>query len=294
VLVHEPKKNFYRKFLYEPFPVESQLLKMETVLYNQLNAEVAGGSVRSKGDAVNFLTWTFMWRRLVQNPSFYGLENTTDEGVADFLLSLVEKSFDALHSADCAVVDGDDIVPTSLGQITSRYYISYLTGYLFQTRDSTATTLEDCVRDLSDAPEFDDVPVRHNEDELNAELAKFCPWKVDSFAFDDPHVKAFLLLQAKHMGIRLPIQDFVTDTTSVMAQIPRLCGAFVAVVRLTKSEIDPAILKELEEMYSGNNQRNARGGRGGGGGGGGRMNGRRGRNGGNAGNGGKKPGKSRQ
>ena len=26
ILVHEPKKQFYRKFLYEPFPVESHLL----------------------------------------------------------------------------------------------------------------------------------------------------------------------------------------------------------------------------------------------------------------------------
>ena len=295
VLVHEPKKNFYRKFLYEPFPVESQLLKMDTVLYNQLNAEVAGGSVRSKADAVHFLTWTFMWRRLVQNPSFYGLENTTDEGVADFLLNLVEKSFEALHQAECAKVDGDDIEATSLGQITSRYYISYQTGFLFHTRAPTVSTLEDCVRTLSDAPEFDDVPVRHNEDELNAELAKFCPWKVDALAYDDPHVKAFLLLQAKHMGIRLPIQDFVTDTTSVMAQIPRLCAAFIAVVRLMKVELDPAILKELEGMYGGNRgQKSGNGKRGGNGGRRGGNGGRRGKggSGGKGGNGGKRPGKT--
>ena len=25
IMVHEPKKSFYRKFLYEPFPVESSL-----------------------------------------------------------------------------------------------------------------------------------------------------------------------------------------------------------------------------------------------------------------------------
>ena len=26
IMVHEPKKSFYKKFLYEPFPVESSLL----------------------------------------------------------------------------------------------------------------------------------------------------------------------------------------------------------------------------------------------------------------------------
>lgn len=39
VFVHQPKKNFYKKFLYEPFPVESSLLK-ENVLHNHFNAEV--------------------------------------------------------------------------------------------------------------------------------------------------------------------------------------------------------------------------------------------------------------
>ncbi len=68
ILVHEPKKNFIKKFLYEPFPVESQL---RGVLHNHLCAEVAGGAVKSKQDAVEYLTWTFFFRRLVMNPTYY-------------------------------------------------------------------------------------------------------------------------------------------------------------------------------------------------------------------------------
>lgn len=37
VLVHDVKKGFYKKFLYEPFPVESCLL---AVLADHLNAEI--------------------------------------------------------------------------------------------------------------------------------------------------------------------------------------------------------------------------------------------------------------
>ena len=36
ILVHEPKKTFYRKFLYEPFPVESCLHEQ---LHDHFNAE---------------------------------------------------------------------------------------------------------------------------------------------------------------------------------------------------------------------------------------------------------------
>lgn len=37
VMVHAPKKAFYKRFLYEPFPVESSL---SDALHNHLNAEV--------------------------------------------------------------------------------------------------------------------------------------------------------------------------------------------------------------------------------------------------------------
>ena len=36
IMVHEPKKSFYKKFLYEPFPVESSLHGQVCVLSNPL------------------------------------------------------------------------------------------------------------------------------------------------------------------------------------------------------------------------------------------------------------------
>jgi hypothetical protein len=39
--VHEPKKSFYKKFLYEPFPVESSLPDQ---LPDHFNAEVVAGA----------------------------------------------------------------------------------------------------------------------------------------------------------------------------------------------------------------------------------------------------------
>ena len=45
VFAHDIKKNFYKKFLYEPFPVESNLLD---VLPDHLNAEIVAGTIQSK------------------------------------------------------------------------------------------------------------------------------------------------------------------------------------------------------------------------------------------------------
>ncbi len=50
---------------------------------------------------------------------------------------------------------------------------------------------------LCSVHEYDELPVRHNEDALNAALAREVRWPNDSWAFDDPHTKANLLLQVR-------------------------------------------------------------------------------------------------
>ncbi len=72
VFVLDVKKHFYKKFLYEPFPVESSLLQ---VLADHLNAEIVAGTIQSTQDALDYMTWTYFFRRLLQNPSYYGLVN---------------------------------------------------------------------------------------------------------------------------------------------------------------------------------------------------------------------------
>ena len=68
VMVHEPKKNFYRKFIYEPFPVESSLHEQLT---DHLNAEINARTITNKAEAIDYVTWTYFFRRLTANPSYY-------------------------------------------------------------------------------------------------------------------------------------------------------------------------------------------------------------------------------
>jgi activating signal cointegrator complex subunit 3 len=70
VLVHDVKKHFYKKFMFEPFPVESSL---GDVLPDHFNAEIVAGTIKSKQDAMDYLTWTYFFRRLVVNPTYYGM-----------------------------------------------------------------------------------------------------------------------------------------------------------------------------------------------------------------------------
>ena len=89
VFVHEEKKNFYKKFLYEPFPVESSLANM---IVDHLNAEIASGTLLTKQHCIDYLTWTYFFRRLTKNPAYYNLKTTEAGSINNYLNGLVETS----------------------------------------------------------------------------------------------------------------------------------------------------------------------------------------------------------
>ena len=53
---------------------------------------------------MDYLTWTFFIRRLLQNPSYYDLESTEQEAVSSYLSALVEGVLAQLQDAGCLEV----------------------------------------------------------------------------------------------------------------------------------------------------------------------------------------------
>eukprot|EP00633_Aureoumbra_lagunensis_P006332 CAMPEP_0197311416 /NCGR_PEP_ID=MMETSP0891-20130614/9875_1 /TAXON_ID=44058 ORGANISM="Aureoumbra lagunensis, Strain CCMP1510" /NCGR_SAMPLE_ID=MMETSP0891 /ASSEMBLY_ACC=CAM_ASM_000534 /LENGTH=1535 /DNA_ID=CAMNT_0042797505 /DNA_START=486 /DNA_END=5093 /DNA_ORIENTATION=- len=235
ILVHAPKKDFYRKFLYEPFPVESHLLDH---LHNLINAEVcATSSISDADDAVAFLRYSYFYRRLLQNPSYYHLDRHDPATITAYLKQLVAATFEDLAAAGAIELedDGFNVKPATLGRIAAYYYLDYKT-----TRDASNAldALEDelysnkeyesaAIQFLCAAREFDELPVRHNEDLLNEELA--ADLNIPCSSGEDPHFKAQLLIHARLRSVALPIADYVTDTRSVLEQTSRVLAALIDV-----------------------------------------------------------------
>ncbi|CAN1151841.1 DExH-box ATP-dependent RNA helicase DExH14 [Linum perenne] len=226
ILVHEPKKSFYKKFLYEPFPVESSLREQ---LHNHFNAEIATGTICHKEDAVHYLTWTYLFRRLMVNPAYYGLESPEAEMLSSYLSRLVQNTFEDLEDGGCIKMDEDSVESTMLGMIASQYYLSYMTVSMFGSNIGPDTSLEVFLHILSGASEYDELPVRHNEEKYNEALSQKVPYMVDKNNLDDPHVKANLLFQAHFSQLELPISDYITDLKSVLDQSIRIMQAMIDV-----------------------------------------------------------------
>ena len=238
IFCQESKKAFYKHFLHTGFPVESSL---HNVLDNHLGAEVSAETIGTKQDALDYLTWTFFFRRLHKNPSYYDLEisaeenNTSiaQEAANEYMVDMVDKSLSELAESSCLIIHSNgDVDPTPLGKIMSYYYLAHKTIRMLSQFAKPVATFEDALSWMCRATEYDELPVRHNEDLINAELSKNLPLKAENFGLPmwDPHVKAFLLLQAHFSRIDLPISDYVGDQNSVLDQAIRIIQASIDVL----------------------------------------------------------------
>jgi hypothetical protein len=70
--------------------------------------------------------------------------------------------------------------------------------------------------------------VRHNEELTNEELAPACRFSMPPI-YDDPHVKANILLQCYVARKALPVADYGADTRSLLGQTIRILQAMVDV-----------------------------------------------------------------
>ncbi|KAK3903913.1 putative helicase [Staphylotrichum tortipilum] len=238
IFTQDSKKDFYKHFLHTGFPVESSL---HTVLDNHLCAEICAETIVTKQDALDYLTWTFFFRRLHKNPSYYGLEISAEEHssaaaqalAGDFMIGMVDASLAELVESKCVeVYPNGDVEPSPLGKIMSYYYLSHKTIRQLVRRAKPGASFLDALSWMCRATEYDELPVRHNEDLINAELSRNLAFPGTAFGLPmwDPHVKAFLLLQAHMSRVSLPITDYVGDQTSVLDQAIRIVQASVDVM----------------------------------------------------------------
>lgn len=179
-------------------------------------------------DCVGYLSWTFFARRVKENPSYYGADSSSDEDVERFLLEVAKDVLSLLDVESCITIDGNmdetdsGVVPSSLGVAASDYYLTYRTpkqmqfgltqcakmmmqdrknisqgetyGATFQLRPLVRTRNIDelsiawLLYTISCTHEFDELPVRHNEEILNEELSKVLMWGPDTSKLMSPEV----------------------------------------------------------------------------------------------------------
>uniref|UniRef100_A0A1I8BS09 Activating signal cointegrator 1 complex subunit 3 n=1 Tax=Meloidogyne hapla TaxID=6305 RepID=A0A1I8BS09_MELHA len=246
VFVQDTKKNFYKRFLYEPFPVESNLLP---VLANHVNAEICSGSIVNRQQIVEYLAGTYLYRRLFANPAYYGIEQLNSKELTTFLSTTVDDCLVELCASFCILPDLENdgyIHPTPFGRMASRYYLEHRTIRHFKERICPGMSVEQLLLCLTECPEYQEIPVRHNEDQINREIQSFLPIKLETMNWESPHVKTHLLYQAHFSRMHLPV-DYTTDQRSIIESCIRILQAmfdFCVEMHLLNTSLNVLILQQ--------------------------------------------------
>ena len=247
ILCHTPKKEYLKKLLHDPLPIESHL---DHFLADHFNAEVATKTIENKQDAVDYLTWTFYYRRIAQNPNYYNLQGVTHRHLSDHLSELVESTLSDLEESKCIAIEDDmDLSSLNLGMIASYYYIQYTTIELFASSVTAKTKTRGIMEILSAASEYLKLPIRQqSEIDQLTHLATRLPHAIPATAkYNEPSTKAFILLQSH--SSRIPLStDLASDLKLVLADSIKLVQALVDVIS-SHGWLKPALAAmELSQM----------------------------------------------
>ncbi|KAI8374185.1 Sec63 Brl domain-containing protein [Radiomyces spectabilis] len=239
------KKEFYKKFLYEALPVESHL---DQFMHDHFNAEIVTKTIENKQDAVDYLTWTFLYRRMAHNPNYYGLQGTSHRHLSDHLSELVENTLNDLQETKCITIEDEmDVAPLNLGMIAAYYNINYTTMDMFSVSLKNTTKLKGLLEIVSSATEFDGIPIRHHEDGVLKRIYERLPVKLATPKFNTPRIKTNILLQAHFARMQLPA-DLQSDQSMVLGRIIPLLQACVDVIS-SNGWLAPALsAMELAQM----------------------------------------------
>ncbi|CAO1613320.1 unnamed protein product [Jaminaea pallidilutea] len=245
LLCQASRKDFYKKFLAEGLPLESRL---STYAQDFFNAEVVARTVDNKQAAVDILTWTYLYRRLRQNPQAYNCQGSSQQAIGEYLSELVETALTDLENRKCVAVEDEfDVSPLNLGMIASFYNVSCITVDIFNLSLKEKTKLRGLLQIVSSAAEFEDIPIRQHEDSILKRLYDRMPYKkVEAIDFTSPHDKVFVLLQAHFARLSLPV-DLETDQKFVLGKVLNLLSACVDVMS-SNAYLNAIVAMELSQM----------------------------------------------
>lgn len=244
IFCNSSRKDFYRKFINEPLPIESQL---DRSLHDHFNAEIVTKVIENFQDSVDYLTWTYFYRRLQKNPNYYDLQALSPRHISDHLSELVEETLNDLQQANCITIEDQDLYTLNAGMIAAYYNLKYTTIELFNLSLVENIKMKGLLEIISNATEFEILPMRHKEDRLLEYIASHLPLKIESPNYTSPSTKVNILLQCHFSRRELP-SDLEKDLNLILTKTPNLLYAMTDILATNGWLSSTIACMELSQM----------------------------------------------
>jgi pre-mRNA-splicing helicase BRR2 len=176
------------------------------------------------------------------------MQGKTSVHLSEYLSDLVDRTLLDLEKSGCISNNEGALNSINFGKIAVYYNVKYNSVGLFAQSLSDGNKIMNLIDIICSAYEFDDIPIRHGEDELLRSLANDINFKKgETLDFSDPHVKSNILLQIYLNRIPCHI-DLLSDQKQVIEFSHKLVLAMVDVISNNQWLKTTLLAMELSQM----------------------------------------------
>lgn len=231
LITNHSELQYYLSLLNQQLPIESQMIAK---LPDMLNAEIVLGTVQNVRDAVTWLGYTYLYIRMLRQPTLYGISH--DHLKQDPLLE--QHRADLIHTA-ALHLDKSGLLKydrktgmfqvTELGRIASHYYCTHDTMATYNQLLKPMLSEIELFRVFSLSSEFKNITVREEEKLELQKLMERVPIPIKE-SIEEPSAKVNVLLQAYISQLKLEGFALMSDMVYVTQSASRLMRAIFEIV----------------------------------------------------------------
>lgn len=250
IITTHNKLSHYLSLLTNQIPIESSFI---TYLADNLNAEIALGTISNVEEAVEWLSYTYLFVRMKLNCLQYGMSYLTiidDPNLEKERKKLIDAAAKALDKAKMIrynILTGD-VHTTDLGRIASHYYLKYDTVEIFNELSENVMTEADILAMISRSQEFEQLKVRDDEiEELKHLSEEYCE-VVPKGGAENIYGKVNILIQTYLSRGWVESFSLTSDLAYITQNTVRICRALFELLLRQNNAIMSGRLLEMAKM----------------------------------------------